>query len=271
MKKIKSKDIREVIEYDGDIVVNEYNYFNLAVLYNNYLKYKDIKLTYNNIDLKEYAKSHKLEKGNPEKKETWEPIVDKEITKINKMIKKAYLFSCFLVFEVVSSYTNYSHHEDINIENSKYILSHFLKDIDGDGIREILIDQVGEYEHYIEPTDSFLYSVTNPLYYLSNKNRISSAYSMKKAAEQQGVKAIEYDNEIYTISGYMSYVTYDADGTTFPLNVPYSLDSKEQAEELIAYFLDNAAILDYSNIDYIETIEVKSFDEFPKLYKSKKR
>ena len=27
------KDIREVIEYDGDIVVNEYNYFNLAVLY----------------------------------------------------------------------------------------------------------------------------------------------------------------------------------------------------------------------------------------------
>ena len=41
MKKQTIKDIREVLKYDGPIIVDEYNYFDLIVLYNYYLRYKD--------------------------------------------------------------------------------------------------------------------------------------------------------------------------------------------------------------------------------------
>ena len=270
MKKIQSKDIREVLKYNGDIVVDEYNYLTLVLLYNDYLKYKDIKLTYNDIDLKEYAKSHKHGIGNPEREEKWEELADKEIKKIHKMLMKAHLISCLIFAEAAAGIINYSNHDYINIENSKYIIENYSKDTNGDGIKELHSSDFGEYDGYIEPTSDFLYAITNPLYYISDKNKISNADSMKDALKELNIKVIDFDNEFYTPTGKLSYVTYELDDGKYLLNLPYMFDSKEHAEEVIASFLDKRSIEGYSNIDYIGTIDVKDYDELPTIYQSKK-
>ena len=269
MKKKQVKDIRVAIKYDGDIVVDEYNYFSLYILYKYYLRFKDIRLTYKDIDLYEYAKSHKYGKGNPDVKENWETLVDKQNAKFSKLNVIINCGNSLILFLLYASTTNFIHHENINIENSKYILENYMKDIDNDGIKDLLIDEIGNGD-YMYPSEDIFYNVTNPFYHLSDYNKIASYSSISRAASELNVYKFEIDNEIYTCSGKLSYATYDLNGDTYMINLPFGFDSKEHGEEMICYFLDKSDIKDYSNVDYIGTIDVNDFSEFPRIYKSKK-
>ena len=269
MKKKQVKDIREAIKYDGDIVVDEYNYFSLCILYNNYLRFKDTRLTYKDIDLYEYAKSHKHGKGNPDVKENWETLVDKQNAKFSKLSAIINVNNSLILFIFYASTINLIHHESINIENSKYILENYMKDIDNDGIKDLLIDEIGTGD-YMYPSEDIFYNVTNPFYHLSDYNKIANNSSISRAASELNVNIFEIDNEIYTCSGKLSYAKYDLNGETYIINLPFGFDSKEHGEEMICYFLDKADIKDYSNVDYIGTIDVNDFSEFPRIYKSKK-
>ena len=144
------------------------------------------------------------------------------------------------------------------------------EDTNGNGIREIDLDRIGEYDEYVEPTSDFLYSVTNPFYYFSDKNKIASAYSLHEAAKELNLQAIEYNGDIYTHTGKLSYATYEHDGNRYMIGLPYGFDSKEHGYEMVNYFLEKSSdINSFSDVDFIGTIDVKKYDELPTIYKSK--
>ena len=270
MKNYKKLDLRKVINFDSDIFVDEYNYDILYKLYSLYYKHKDTILTYKGIDLKEYAKSHKTRKGGSEE-EPWEVLVNKEIKRVEKMVGKTRLIAWIIVLEGMAGIFNHYTHNDINIDNSKYILENCFSDTNGDGIKEIHLDEASSYNNYKQPTSDGLYAITNPIYYLSEYNKISNGYSIHEATKELNIDVIEFNNEYYTYTGKLSFITCNINGSKYLFNLPYEFESKEKAREVTEYFLNIDPKVDYyDNIDYIGTINVNTFEDLPSFYQSKK-
>ncbi len=266
MKKVKKVDVRKVLPIGKELVIDRVNAKDLRNVYYIYLKDKNIKLTYEDKDLIKVI--DELENKIYESVPRWEEKAKKIIKKDRREQLAGYTISSLIILGLFNSYINLFVHEVVNAENSKYILENYANDVDNDGIKEIYTDSLESYNDYYEPTILDYYKYTNPFYYIAKDDKISDNVSMRQAMYEENIEVIKIDDEIYSTTGYVSFFTFERDNSKYLMTMPYQFESKEEALEIIAYKLDQYEA-EYSNLDYIATVNVKNVDEIPSVYKNK--
>ena len=266
MKKTKQVDIRKILPVGKELKVDRVNVNMLRDVYHIILKEKNIELTYNDKNLLDVI--DELEDKIYDSLPKWEDKARKIIKKDRKEQLLGTTLSSLIVIGLFGSFTNLCFHEAINVENSEYILENFAEDVDKDGIKEIYTDSLKSFNDYVEPTSFSFYKYTNPLYYISKKDRISDNVSMKQAMENENIEVIKVDDELYSTTGYVSFFTFEKDNSRYLMTTPFHFETKEEALEITEYKL-NQFEAEYSDLDYIATVNVKSIDEIPIIYKDK--
>ena len=266
MKKPRNLDVRKVLPIGKELKLERSNIGVMRDVYNIYLEEKNTKLTYDDRDLKEVI--DELEDQIYNNLPKWEEKAKRIIKKDRKEYILGTTVTSLILLELISSLLNYTIHEVINVNNAEYVLENYAKDIDNDGIKEINTDSLESFDNYIEPTESKVYKYTNPIYQLTTQNRILDNSSLSQAMENENIEVIKVDDEVYSTTGYVSFFTFKKDGYKHLISLPYNFESEEEALEIMGYEI---ARIDstITDLDYISTLNVKTLDELPTVYKNK--
>ncbi len=266
MKKPKKVDVRKVLPIGKELVIDRVNALELIDVYYIYLREKNIILTYNNKDLLTVVQE--MEQNIYDNLPLWEEKAKRIIKKNRKETITGATIASLMMAGLLGGLTNFSIHEVVNVDNSETILEDYAQDVDHDGIKEIYTDSLENFNDYVEPTEFSLYKYINPFYQLSKNDRISDNISMKQAMENENIEIIKVDDELYSTTGYVSYFTVKKDDDYYLVSYTYNFQTEEEALAVTESFL-NKLDINYSDLTYITTEQVKTLDEFPSIYKNK--